>query len=1660
MANNTSTVNVVKIGMNSDIHEMNAEKGFYSFALNAIIEDFNGAGFPQIQNTPSNVLAVNFPSGFKVIGRKVIHELSRTIYCITNGITSEIGEVIEEQYEDKSDEFSVKECGDCSAPSYIENVPLEKIKQIPYLSYRTIVSDSCLKFNIDYPVDIEYKITNKGINLYFVDNLNPIRFLYLDLINGLFQVQNRFKILKTLNPDNCNTPIYEELLDCNKIKYNPNYSRPCIEFIDEIAGGSLKAGSYQAMIAYSDKLSNPLTPYFPTTNPISIASKQIFVNNDYETNKGLAFKINNLDDSQLFSYYNLVIAETVNNFTSFKLVGTYPITQKNINYTGNELDYKTLTPNDVFFEKPIYKTASSITKANDFLFIGNVKENKKLNLQQAVNKVKLYWQTKAVKEGIYGKAKGSNKYRSYARDEVYAFGLVFSMVDDNDTIAFPLVGPSKQYLADAYQLNVDEIITNNDVLDDTSCLKTQRNKKWQVYNTARIIGQPHRYSIDCDDDAAWEWGEFAYWESTETYPNLPEIWGDLCGKPIRLFKFPDSNITHIHDSLNGVKEYNDENIIFPLGVKVDHTSVKAALLWAVDSGLITSDDLSRIKGYKLVRANRVGNETIVARGLLYDLWEYEKDGSKQYYPNYPYNDLNEDIFLAPDGSTYNEGNSDDANPGYFKPTGRYTFHSPDVHFNNPEIGTEIKLDVEEYGKSEGYFNECNGEPTYRILSTAARSFAFAYGVAAAISSITKTCRTIEKQTLKTNAKTGNTFVAAGSIPGAIAPVPVVETELSTFTEIPIELPTFKYNGILAGSPVLANKVTIQDCKGTPYHWLNPAYITEMTPEFGTGAAIMLAVNIVAGPLSFALHFITTMVREINTMTELIKSLLPNHKYFIQYNSVGRYNNYKLLNQEGYTQRLIEASAYLNPMRQIVNETVTSTVKINNWNRESSVFIKTDSGKPLFPKPTKPDNSKVSVSSAGLSYGQLNVRFNRDISSYYATIKRFKPDQYGNIYNLEFIETDSCYINLTDEVSSNKTSFGGDKFITRFALKRKHPFFIQTRFKQLRDSDVLYSTLGNAAYPNYYIDYGVGLMERLGDIDISDVFSHPAKLFESLVGTDHTRLDAKTKKFFYQNGYVHLYNYGIPYFIVESDVNTDLRHGENNTDRDFYPHQRDLTTWLQEENVSIKEDNWYFYNKSYSKQNKESFIKPLTPAYTLEDTVINRVIHTEKRRTLGETDNWLLIKGNNFYDSDSINGRLISVDSIEDDKVLVRSENSTQIFSAYDTIKTESSSIQIGTGGMFDGRVKEFAVTDLGYMGTQHRDILKTEFGHVFVDAKRGQVLLLNSSANGMEEISRNGMRNWFKQNLPFKIIKDFPTIAIEDIDNNYKGIGLHLSFDKRYNMFYLTKLDYKVINANIRYNTEAKKFYLIDEPDTFVNLTDTRYFCNKSWTISYNFISKLWSSFHSFTPNFYNDFIDYTQSGLNNEISNVWSHRVTNKSHQVYYGKLYPFIIDVFSDPSITNNVLNSIEYVNDVYRFINEYDFIYKQNITFNKAYVYNQHQNSGLLNLVLKNENDLSLLNPDDTVGLEGHFIQVSNAENVWRFNEFYDSVSCDCVNAPLWFYDCNNVNKSLNYLALNYNKYDLNRARIRGRMSHVRFVNDKWSNYKFVFLLNQFNQNKSFK
>jgi len=83
---------------------------------------------------------------------------------------------------------------------------------------------------------------------------------------------------------------------------------------------------------------------------------------------------------------------------------------------------------------------------------------------------------------------------------------------------------------------------------------------------------------------------------------------------------------------------------------------------------------------------------------------------------------------------------------------------------------------------------------------------------------------------------------------------------------------------------------------------------------------------------------------------------------------------------------------------------------------------------------------------------------------------------------------------------------------------------------------------------------------------------------------------------------------------------------------------------------------------------------------------------------------------------------------------------------------------------------------VGYAGNQNRAFILTELGAVWLDVKRGSVF---SFGGGINEISLNN-KNWFKSNLPFNIINDFPEMYTNNPFHNNNPVGITMAYDNKY----------------------------------------------------------------------------------------------------------------------------------------------------------------------------------------------------------------------------------------------------------------------------------------
>lgn len=1463
--------NSATTGLNLDQSVNQVQKGSLTYALNASVENFDGNSV-NYQNEPGNEFCLQFPQGYQLIGEHSIYEKNKHLFFICNPQTgdSEIG------YMDNND-----------------------------CVYRTLVNAKCLNFNINYPIHkVVHKITNCSTEIYWTDTFNSRRFLDIDNI----------PYIPSLSSDACN-PTFTNELDCNRIKIQPNFSVPEIDIVDVTTGGDLKAGTYQFAVQYSDVNGNGYSSYYSVTNPTPIADKDVTTPDfDYSVGKSIELNISNLDTSGQWKYFNLAVIKTVNSVTSVELVGTYFIDEsaKTITYTGQNQTQIRLTLLDIFEKFPYYDIAGDVTVVRDILVWDQLTSIDRINYQQIANQINLQWETWRIPAGEnYSDELLATNFRSYLRDEVYPFEIVFLLKNGKQTDGFHIPGRP----AEASDL-IDVPSTNNDFIGEPDRVSgaTGYSAYWKIYNTANVRGFADGYSPNVNYKGPYQYGDFSYWESTERYPCNVEVWGDLANQPIRHHKFPDVSISPIFESAifsspSSMVMQNDA--IFPIGVRIDVARVANL----IQSSNLTDEQKSSISGFKIVRGDRSNNKSIVAKGILRNVGKYDREGSSYYYPNYPYNDISADPFLL------NKSNA-------------FTSSSSCVKY-------DIAITALDPGTSSFSFEYIDCYTNQVVVKTSTNS-----SEAWSICALSSPAPTIKVGTGTVTPNTLDTSCAPTNLQG-------FSTDESRYRQV------FNSPETSFGQPFLGNVLKLENViygagKGH-FVQVNKNAQYKLLSKEAQQDAITSSKDIASitgfDPSAFFAAYQAYLTIYVNGITR--------RNYAYSYNSVASYdycadidNNvvYHPTGNVGIKQRELDIAQYIVPGVQSVGD----AININNFQRETSVYLKTidsrtinnnttvvdplpfpDKTQSLTPSgiPTVTDSSRFTISQKD---NCLNPAEEEHLSvvSYYGSLKNIFINQWGQIYSYNTIDTGfQRDISPVTEPALDVV-FGGDTFISKFAFKTKLPFFIDNTVGSPNDADIYYDEIGNVAYPKYWFSARSVLSDAVvNSVTLKNFISIKARNFDC----PNSQTPANSPGRTYYDGKMYLFAYGIPYFYCETSYNVDLRQAFNNKEGDFWPH---VSTgipddWVQESYVSIAQDNTYYYNPTFSKQNRENSFSHLPVDWTPDicatkfpfKAIYSDVQEVDVDNTI---NNWLIYRANSNYDFPQNYGNLISLDGIQNKAVLARFENKTLLYNNLLTIDTSNpQAAYIGNDKLFSSAPPvDFAETDLGFVGSQNKMLLKIPQGQISVDAKRGQVFLIQGTSVKDLSAFGSGMNRFFTEHLAFEILKYFPDV---DIDNHYAGLGLHGTFDSKYDRVLITKLDYIPLSKDILYDSETKEFYInryysrncttttttttincniegnavittldcelsgtstelsnvdcnisgyvLVTPTTTttttteycppivvrekIDLSNKEYFCNKSWTLSFNLNTNTWISFHSYIPNFYIAENNFFYSGIN-----------------------------------------------------------------------------------------------------------------------------------------------------------------------------------------------------
>lgn len=526
---------------------------------------------------------------------------------------------------------------------------------------------------------------------------------------------------------------------------------------------------------------------------------------------------------------------------------------------------------------------------------------------------------------------------------------------------------------------------------------------------------------------------------------------------------------------------------------------------------------------------------------------------------------------------------------------------------------------------------------------------------------------------------------------------------------------------------------------------------------------------------------------LNTLEQLGNRY--NHAYTAL--SIGKYHDFKVNEIDSSLLRRLKISSYLSSGYKEVREEGLGgqSLFINNFQRETSILLKLSDNFPVSYEPWVTGYDTTLVNVVGGATGTIKTA--RRTTAPYVTLKQYLPTQYNTVNSIQWLHTGYCGDLTEDNVCD--IIFGGDIFISRMTLKRKFPFFTETAWKLSSDVPFKYSN---------YFNINNGIYTNRGFIDFKtkeDTFSAGSVLFPE-IPTGYSLWDGvqwrtNINEFFVNDKHKFLtYYYGIPNFLVESEINLNYRYARLERHEDFYPNVGDALNWIQQSEVPITFDNEYNYNWVYSiRPHKWAFgLLPVNynrAEWDKLDDKSNGVIYSQQDDiSSANRSPFLNYKSLDLHNFNKSFGDLIDVKGIESDQVWVRFTDGMLLLGAIDHLKDRVTESQrkLGIGGIFDERAINFNKTELGSAGTQHKVSVSTEFGHYWVDAKRGKVYEMKPNGQGLEEISRS-MDKWFKEQLPFKILKVYPNV---NIDNAYGGLGISMGWDDRLKRLFVTKLDY------------------------------------------------------------------------------------------------------------------------------------------------------------------------------------------------------------------------------------------------------------------------------
>lgn len=1438
-------------------------------------------------------------------------------------------------------------------------------------TYTKLINNKCLSFDNNYIISGIIKQNNEGDEITVInDGKNPTRILNISKIPYIYAVDD----------NECKTKIYTDELDCEALQIFPDIDFPCLD-VTKSNSGNLPDGSYSVAIAYSIN-KNRFSDVYSLTTPL-------FINNKQGEN-AISVTISNLDRN--FNEYLLIVVGTVNGVTVPKIIGYYNTSQSTVNVTDWEnVEYETISNDVLTTFKKNYQSAGIIASNSQYAILSDLTRFPDINVQKFTNQIKVQYVIKQYDELYY---KDDGKDIGYYRDENYNFVLRYVWSTGEPTKSGQIPGR----LSKIYDL---EILSGDDVYESYTkdiCDKDPVTPRWKIENTASKPVITSNGFNSCGEVIGY--GEMGYYESTELYPDNPEVFDTNACLPIRYHKFPNEEKCPRYS----IDTKTGKRFINVLGIQL------------LNIPKPTDKDGKTIKGiigYEVLRSDRDGqNKTVIARGMFTNARGFEDNKEKVIYSNYPYNDLGKDPFISKKQTIRKlrkEASYEGLDIVYKDKFNFYTPHG--CFFDKYKMGNEFIFEAEESGDVEGNFEQVYNHPKHKLLTN------FSLIVSLVIGTLEAYLSTTGKVEYKTEVSPTEVKILAS---GTTIPV-MYRVANITQSAYSVMLPGKMW---MLQNPLQSAKIIFNNIL----------------------KVAALALNFLGLAADFGIQFLNT-----------IKNFAAYEQYVYQYNSHALFTKQKTIKKGNRRRKTKSQPIYLQSGAHSYGD-----YEINNVGKQSSIFVDLEKevGLPTVKDTSRRTISQFKIcgtptqkvtSKASMFYVTSKIKN----PNQYGSIENVKPVKTHNcILKLDLKGDTNSPILFGGDCIIYRFAINTKQPLFSQTLANQN-------FPDGQSFD--YRLYRNIAYPRYWADfseYDTGVLFSLIG-KLSNVVPKESMLPIQKYNLDCKGNESKKNTWIVKSQHMYTHVNGVLEFFAECDYNLAFRDNKDEEDGSIYqPHYSDssknVNTIFRADRIDKSEG--FVLDPSYKRLvSREIYSEQMVELNKVPIREKNSLIYSLPAFTGQKVNNWQYFLPNNYFTFDERDfGTLTGIHSLDQDKVIfLFSKASPYVSIGRDQLQTTSGrEIIIGTGGLFAQQPRELIHTDVYYGSSLDKHAFRsTQFGHFYVSRNQGKLF---NFTNGLNEYSREGMQAHLHKYIPLQILEDFPTYEFDD--SPQMGVGYQIAFDNRYELIYICKRDYK-LNSQYKglITLKNNKFYY---NNLEIKLTDDKYFIDTSWTLSYSPPNKAFSSFHDWHPDW---IIQEENHFISIKGNTLWKHNERCDSYCNFYGKDYPYELEQTLSTGQQTHILRSFEWHNEVYlNKDNCKDRYHDYKETFDQVEVYNTEQNAGLRNLEYRNgrkPSETEFTYPKKEVN-NTITILYDKTEQHYRFNQFTDLTKDRSASQQMWITNPNGYTRTLNPAYIDLNKPVKDQKQFRHYINTVRFIKSVSGPYNFINKFNNFKINYSLK